>query len=116
MANASAQAGEPFETRVAKRLVVSKLREQAERLGVVLELVEWQMPIGRWSWLSVRVASVSRQRAVLAARAAGLGARPGRRGRASRDGRVDRRAAAGSARRQRDLPAASRRPRVPAAA
>jgi hypothetical protein len=51
---------EPFETRVAKRLVVSKVREQAERLGVVLELVEWHMPIGRWSWLGVRVAGVPR--------------------------------------------------------
>lgn len=51
---------EPFETRVAKRLVVSKVRGQAERLGVVLDVLEWQMPIGRWSWLGVRVAGVSR--------------------------------------------------------
>ena len=39
---------EPFERRVAKRLVVSKVRERAEALGVGLDLVEWQMPIGRW--------------------------------------------------------------------
>jgi len=51
---------EPFETRVAKRLVVSKVRERAERLGVVLGAVEWHMPIGRWSWLGVEVAGVSR--------------------------------------------------------
>ena len=51
---------EPFDTRVAKRLVVSKVRERAERLGVVIDLVEWQMPIGPWSWLAVQVAGVAR--------------------------------------------------------
>ena len=51
---------EPFEMRVAKRLVVSKVREQAEELGVELDLADWLMPIGRWFWLSVRVAGVAR--------------------------------------------------------
>lgn len=51
---------EPFELRVAKRLVVSKVRELAERLGIGLEHVEWRLPIGRWSWLAVRVAGASR--------------------------------------------------------
>ena len=45
---------------IAKRLVVSKVRERAERLGVVLGAVEWHMPIGRRSWLGVEVAGVSR--------------------------------------------------------
>jgi len=48
---------EPFELRVAKRLVVSKVRERAEALGVVVDLVEWQMPIGR---LAARVDGVAR--------------------------------------------------------
>jgi hypothetical protein len=51
---------EPFELRVAKRLVVSKVREQAEALGVGVDLVDWQMPIGRWFWLAVRAGGVAR--------------------------------------------------------
>ena len=51
---------EPFERRVAKRLVVSKVRERAEALGVGLDLVEGQMPIGRWFWLAARVDGVAR--------------------------------------------------------